>query len=337
MNKQRLLIMAALLALAGFFGGCGAQPVAPVKETRLVMDTAIEITAYGKDAKTGIGQAFAEYERIHRSADRFQPDSDISRVNRAAGGAPVLVDPALIEMIEAVRAQPEAIRALVKLTVGPVADTWQIREREGWQPPTSQAVQAAVRLIDDAAVEVDKQASTVRLRRAGMSLDVGAVAKGYATDRAIATLKAAGVRHALINAGGNVHALGNKPEGAPWRVGLQHPRDKDKLSGVFSLRDGESLQTSGDYQRYVSYEGKRYTHIFDPRTGAPGDTGLASATIICASSTLGDILSTAVYVAGEQAGQNLLQQHYPAAGFVLITVDGRLVSADNIKERFQRQ
>ncbi len=337
MRKKWCAIAATLLVLTSIIGGCAGQATAPVKETRLVMDTAIEITAYGNAAKAGIGQAFSEYERIHRIADRFQPDSDISRVNRAAGGAAVQVDPMLIEMIEAVQAQPEPVRNLVKLTVGPVADTWQIRDMDGWKPPADQAVQAALRLVDDEGVEIDKQASTVRLPRAGMSLDVGAVAKGYATDKAVAALKAAGIKHALINAGGNVHALGNKPDGTPWRVGLQHPRGKEKLSGVFSLRDGESLQTSGDYQRYAVYAGKRYAHIFDPRTGAPSDTGLASATIICPSSTLGDILSTAVFVAGRQAGQDLLQRHYPAAGSVLIAVDGQVISSDNIKERFQRQ
>ena len=326
------------LFIAGIlFSGCGSQAAAPVKETRLLLDTAIEITAYGKDAKTGIAKAFGEYERIQRIADRFQPDSDISRVNRAAGGAPVLVDPLLIEMIEAVREQPQAVRDLVKVTIGPAADAWQIRDVDNWQPPARAAAVAAMALVDDAAIEIDHAASTVRLMRPGMSLDVGAVAKGYATDKAIAAMQAAGIQHALVNAGGNVHALGNRPDGTPWRVGLQHPRTKDKLSGIISLQDGENLQTSGDYQRYVIYQGKRYAHILDPRTGSPTDNDLSSATIVSKRSTLGDILSTTVFVAGQAAGQEILQRYYPTAGFVLITVDGQTISSDNIKERFQRQ
>ena len=325
------------LSLSLFVGGCGAETQTPVKDTRLLLDTAIEITAYGKDAKKGIAAAFDEYERIQKIADRFQPDSDISRVNAAAGGAPVKVDPLLIDMVAAVEAQPQPVRALVKMTIGPVADVWQIKDTADWRPPAETAVQAALAFMDEEALEVDRQASTLRLAKTGMSLDVGAVAKGYATDRAVAALRAAGVKHALINAGGNVHAVGAKPDGSPWRVGLQHPREKSKLSGVFALADGESLQTSGDYQRFVIYEGKRYAHIFDPRTGAPSDTGLSSATIVCKSSTLGDILSTAVYVAGLTAGQNLLQQYYPDSGSVLIPIDGQTISSDNIKERFSRQ
>lgn len=327
---------AIVLLLTVFVGGC-SETQTPVKDTRLLLDTAIEITAYGKDAKKGIAAAFDEYERIQKIADRFQPGSDISRVNAAAGGAPVKVDPLLIDMVAAVEAQPQPVRALVKMTIGPVADVWQIKDTADWRPPAETAVQAALAFMDEEALEVDRQASTLRLAKTGMSLDVGAVAKGYATDRAVAALRAAGVKHALINAGGNVHAVGAKPDGSPWRVGLQHPREKSKLSGVFALADGESLQTSGDYQRFVIYEGKRYAHIFDPRTGAPSETGLSSATIVCKSSTLGDILSTAVYVAGLTAGQNLLQQYYPDAGSVLIPIDGQTISSDNIKERFSRQ
>ena len=325
-----------LLATLAFVG-CGAETQVPVKETRLLLDTAIEITAYGEDAKTGIANAFAEYERVQKIADRFQPGSDIDRVNRSAGGEAVRVDPLLIDMIAAVEAQPQPVRDLVKMTIGPVSDTWQIRDTDNWRLPSETAVDAARALVDDQAMELDRAASTIRLTKADMRLDVGAVAKGFATDRAIAALKAAGVQHALINAGGNIHAIGGKPDGSPWRVGLQHPREKNKLSGIFSLLDGESLQTSGDYQRFVIYEGRRYSHIFDPRTGAPSDTGLSSATIVCNSSTLGDILSTAVYVAGQTDGQAILKQYYPESGSVLIAVDGQCISSDNIKERFQRQ
>lgn len=338
MIRRSWFALGITLLLASLaFAGCGAETQAPIKETRLLLDTAIEITAYGENAKTGIANAFTEYERVQKIADRFQPGSDTDRVNRSAGGAAVRVDPLLLEMIAAVEAQPQPVRNLVKMTIGPVADLWQIRDADNWQPPSNTAVNEATRLVDDQAMELDKAASTIRLTKAGMSLDVGAVAKGFATDRAIAALKAAGVQHALINAGGNIHAIGAKPDGLPWRVGLQHPREKNKLSGIFSLLDGESLQTSGDYQRFVIYEGRRYSHIFDPRTGAPSDTGLSSATIVCNSSTLGDILSTAVYVAGQAQGQAMLQQYYPEAGSVLIPVDGLAISSDNIKERFQRQ
>ena len=336
-KKRWITLVIVLLSAMTLLGGCGSKTQPPIKETRLLLDTAIEITAYGKDAKNGIADAFAEYEHIQKIADRFRSDSDITRVNMAAGGEAVRVDPLLLEMIAAVKAQPKPVRDLVKMTIGPVSDTWQIRDSDNWQPPSNAAVNGATRLVDDEAIEIDNAASTIRLTKAGMSLDVGAVAKGYATDRAIAALRAAGVQHALINAGGNVHAIGAKPDGSPWRVGLQHPREKNKLSGVFSLLDGESLQTSGDYQRFVIYQGRRYAHIFDPRTGAPADTGLSSATIVCKTSTLGDILSTAIYVAGQAQGQAMLQQYYPEAGSVLIPVDGQAISSDNIKERFQRQ
>ena len=158
----------------------------------------------------------------------------------------------------------------------------------------------------------------IELAKDTYGLNLGAIAKGYITDRLKEKLLDAGVDSALINLGGNTYAMGKKTTGENWKIGIQSPKDESTIIGYITA-ENLAVVTSGDYQRYVEIDGKRYHHIFDPKTGYPADSGVHSVTVICESAELADVLSTAAFVAGVEDGHKLLES-YGAMG-VFITDD----------------
>jgi len=168
----------------------------------------------------------------------------------------------------------------------------------------------------------------------GQSIDLGGIGKGYAGDRVLEIFRGFGVTSAYSNLGGNVVSLGTKPDGSPWRIGIQHPRQEERLIGVVSVA-GQSVVTSGDYQRYaVGHNGKRYHHILNPLTGYPAESGLVSVTIIAEKSMAADALSTAVFVAGMDKGLELLK-NYPQVEAVLVDSKIEVFITRGLKDRFQ--
>lgn len=159
---------------------------------------------------------------------------------------------------------------------------------------------------------------SIELAKTSDDINLGAIAKGYITDRLKEKLLEKGVDSALINLGGNTYAMGKKPTGENWKIGIQSPKDESTIIGYIAA-ENLAVVTSGDYQRYVEIDGKRYHHILDPETGYPADSGLRSVTVICESAELADILSTAAFVAGVEEGHKLLES-YGAMG-VFITDD----------------
>ena len=157
-----------------------------------------------------------------------------------------------------------------------------------------------------------------------MAIDLGGIAKGYAVDRALRVLKAAGVSSSLVDAGGDIGLLGSKPNGAPWRIGVQHPRDMREMIAVIEIDSG-SVATSGDYERFFEHEGRHYHHILDPRSGYPA-RGLVSVTIIAPTCGLADALSTAVFVLGPEAGMQLLRRLPQAEGLLIAEKEGKLTA-----------
>ena len=173
-------------------------------------------------------------------------------------------------------------------------------------PPDAALLASRVALVDYTTVVLDKEKSSVFLPKSGMKLGVGGIAKGYALNLGAAALRQSGVSDFTISAGGQVHAGGQK-DNRPWRVGIRDPRgDESDYFAVIEVSD-QSVSTSGDYERFFLYEGERYHHILDPRTGQPA-RGLRSATVISADATTADALSTAVMVLGKTEGLHLIQQ-----------------------------
>jgi thiamine biosynthesis lipoprotein len=181
---------------------------------------------------------------------------------------------------------------------------------------------------------LDPGKRTAGLRRVGQSIDLGGIGKGFAGDRFLEIFKKYGISSAFTNIGGNVAAIGAKPDGSPWRVGIQHPRQENSLIGLVSVAD-RAVVTSGDYQRYfMGRDGKRYHHILDTSTGYPAESGLVSVTVVAGSSTAADALSTILFVAGMKKGLELLGR-FPGAEAVFIDAALGVHVTAGLKQSFQ--
>ncbi len=280
-----------------------ASPGKVVKASREIMSTVFEVgVVVGPSTAPAavlpdLEAALDEVARIERVMSPYLPDSELSRVNAAAGGEPVPVSAELLALVERSVGLCRATDGLMDITFLPLGRTWDFRA-EPFVPPTDEAIEEALSLVDCKAVEIDAEAGTLRLPRAGMGLGLGAVAKGYAVDRAAALLMEAGHADHLVNGGGDVLARGAKADG-PWIVGIRHPRGAaGDLMGRMPLRDA-AMVTSGDYERFVEHEGVRYHHIIDPRTGRPAQ-GIVSVSVVDGSAERADAIATALLVAGPE-------------------------------------
>lgn len=304
----------------------------PYKETQFLMDTIIEITAYGPKAEPAVKAAFAEFKRLHILTNNFDPDSQVSKVNQLAGQEKVKVDPDVFAMIKRSNELSDQLDGVFDVTIGPLVELWGIG-RKGELVPTQAEIDRLLPLVNYHLMELDPAAETVYLPKKGMLIDLGGIAKGYATDKAIEILKAQGVTSALVNAGGDVRVIGKRPDGNPWRIGVQHPRKEAGVIAKMAMTDWDTLETSGDYQRYIVVGGVQYSHIIDPRTGRQ-PRGLASVTMVINSSTDGDIFSTALFVLGPERSLEALKQ-FPGVEAIMVTPDGKVTTSPGLAGKIE--
>lgn len=316
MRWRGVAAVAAAVALI-ILGGCG-RTAQPYHETRFALDTVIDITAYGPDAPAAVQAAWQEMARLDGLLNCYDADSEVARINQAAGGQPVPVSDDTLQVIAAAVHFAALTDGAFDPTIGPVTQLWGIGKKGEYVPPDD-AVAQAVRLVDYRRVELDAAHHTVRLSRPGMALDLGGIAKGYILDHMAAVLRGHGVTAALINGGGDIRVIGTKPDGTPWRIGIQDPRHADQISAKITLQQWTAVSTSGDYQRYFDLHGQRYHHIFDPRTGYPTHT-IPSVTLLTGAD-VGDIPSSALVVMGRQKAEAFLRQ-FPGVAAVFIDYDG---------------
>ncbi len=246
-----------------------------------------------------VSAALDEVDRIDRLMSHYKPDSPLSRINREAGSQTVKVEPELFDfLVECVRYSRESAGAF-DITVGPLMKAWGFFRGEGRMPSDAELT-AARNKIGYQHLLFDQQARTLRFAQAGMELDLGGIAKGYAVDRAVALLKQHGVNTALVNAcGSTIYGLGSPPTesaGKGWKVELQDPLDARKAALAVWLRD-RALSVSGSYEKFFELNGQRYSHVMDPRTGRPVPNVLSVA-VLTASGTAGDALDNVFYVQG---------------------------------------
>ena len=335
MYRRLPLSIISLLLVTLLISGCFSNSIFPpkaYKETQFLMDTIIEVTAYGPDAEEAVKAAFAEFQRFHTLTNNFDENSQLSQINRMAGKSKVVSDPDLVHIIAFSQQVSDKLGNSFDITIGPLSKLWGIGNK-GEYVPSQAEIDNVLPLVNYHLVEVDTAANTVYLPKVGMALDLGGVAKGFATDRAIEVLKAKGITSALVNAGGVVRVIGNKSDGKPWRIGVQDPRNSDEMSAKLALTEWDTMETSGDYQRYIMKEGVRYSHILNPRTGWQPQ-GVVSVTMVTNSATYGDILSKPIFVLGVQKGLELLKQ-FPGNEAIIITTDGKMVTTPGLEGKIE--
>ena len=334
MRKYINMVIVALLLMISCIGCKPLEPAQPkeYKDTQFLMDTIIEITAYGPNSEEAVQAAFKEFARLHEITNNFDENSQVSMISKMAGKQKVQVDPDLVKMLKRSKELAEMLDGTFDVTIGPLTDLWGIG-RKGDFVPTDKEIDKALSLVDYHLLDVNEMDNTVYLKKVGMKLDLGGVAKGYATDKAIEILKSYGITSALVNAGGDIRVIGNKPDGNPWRIGVQHPRNSDGIIAKLALTDWDTMESSGDYQRFIMKDGVRYSHILDPRTGKQ-PRSVTSVTMIINSSTDGDILSTALFILGVDKGLKLLE-NFPGVEAIWVTNDGQVVTTPGLEGKVE--
>lgn len=278
-----------------------------VQRTESLMGTTVAITVAASSPAEGeaaIEAGFAEIRRLDAMMSLYKDTSEITQVNRAAGKGPVKVSPEMIEVVENAVKVSTMSDGVFDVTIGPLVVLWQMRLKEG-KVPTDAEIAGVRPLVNYRNILVDRKASTIFLKKQGMIMDLGGM-KGYIADRVAGVMKQRGIRNALIALAGDIWALGHREDGKPWRVGVQHPRDKDRTITVLELSD-RYVCTSGDYERFVIREKKRYHHIIDPRTGRPS-TGVISVTLIGDRGSLIDPLAKVPFILGAEKGMDLIRK-----------------------------
>ncbi len=267
------------------------------------MGTFFTATVWESDpaaARSALRAARAAVERVDSLMSTYRPESEISQVNAQAGTyTPTRLSKETTDVLAAALRYAASTAGALDVTVGPLADVWGFHAHAGRIPPRP-ALDSARAFVGWRRVAFDSAARMVRLPHRGMRLDLGAIAKGYALDLAARAMRRAGARRGMVDLGGNVLVFGAPPSGRWWRTAVVDPRLPEAALGVITM-DGGAVATSGSYEQFFEAGGRRYGHIFDPRTGAP-TSGVASATVVAPTGIASDALSTALYVLGPEAG-----------------------------------
>lgn len=308
-----------------FLAGC-ARDRAPVSKTGFYFDTVVTITLYDTNNAgplsydTILTDCFALCEAYEAMLSRTKEDSDIWKINHA-GGAPVEVDPETAALLQKALAYCQASGGAADLTIAPLSSLWNFSSDNLGQAhtvPDTQQIRALLPHVDYRAVHIE--GNTVTLQDPQAALDMGCIAKGYIADKLKQYLRSQGVESALINLGGNVLTLGEKPDGAPFRLGIRKPFAPENTPiAVLPVTDA-SLVSSGVYERFFEADGIRYHHLLDAQTGMPMQNGLLSVTILSESSADGDMLSTVCFLLGLTAGMEYVES-LPDVEAVFITED----------------
>ncbi|MCX7921860.1 MAG: FAD:protein FMN transferase [Clostridia bacterium] len=325
-----LLVLSTLILTS-----CGYNKSAentPVEKQEFHMGTIITEKVYGAQAQIAADEAMKRIKQIEDLMTINVPGSEIGRLNEEAGKNEVKLSEESIYVIETSKKFAELSDGSFDVTVGPLVKTWGIFT-EHPRVPSKEEIKSLLSLVGYKDLSIDSKKLTAKLARPRQIADLGGIAKGYAGDAAIEVYKDYGINSAFINLGGNVVVLGGKPDGSPWKIGVQNPRaENGKYVGILSVKD-KAVVSSGDYERYFEKDGVRYHHIIDPKTGYPSNSDLIGTTIVADKSIEADALSTATFILGLDKGMKLIES-LDGVDAVFISKDKKVYVTKGLKDVF---
>ena len=304
--------------------------------TLKLMGSRYEITVVVTNKEEGdryIDMAVSEINRIEKMISSWDPNSQTSAINNNAGITPVKVDPELFHLIERAIQISKITDGAFDISYAAMDKIWKF-DGSLQEMPDDETIRKSVAKVGYKNIILNKDESTVFLKLPGMKIGFGAIGKGYSADMAKDLLMKNGVVAGMINASGDLNCWGKKPDGSPWLVGITNPLNKNKVFSWFPI-ENSAVVTSGNYEKFVILNGKRYTHIIDPRTGIPA-SGLTSVSIFAPKAELADALATSVFVMGIETGIDLVNQ---LKGIECVIVDdqGKIYYSENIKRNIKEQ
>ncbi|WP_299113567.1 FAD:protein FMN transferase [uncultured Winogradskyella sp.] len=295
-----------------------------------LMGSRFDITIIAKDslvANAYIDTAVAEITRIEKLISSWDSSSQTSNINRNAGIKAVKVDKELFDLIERSIAISKLTDGAFDISYASMDKIWKFDGSMKKMPEDSD-IKASVEKVDYNNVILNASDKSVFLKHKGMKIGFGAIGKGYAADKAKALLIKKGAVSGIINASGDMNTWGRQTNGEEWKVAITNPLNKSKAFAILPITNG-SVVTSGNYEKHVMFDGKRYSHIIDPRTGYPS-TGIISVTVFAPKAELADALATSVFVMGKDVGLNRINQ-LPNIECIIIDDDGNIFTSHNIK------
>ncbi len=286
----------------------GQENYVTVHRSMKLMGSRFEITVVAPNEEIGyinIEEAAAEITRIEKMISSWDAESETSAINKNAGIKPVKVSMELFKLIERSKQISEITDGAFDISYASMDNVWKFDGTMKY-PPTETEIKRSIAKIGHKKIILDADEHTVFLRQKGMKIGFGAIGKGYAADRAKQLLVSKKVRAGIINASGDLTTWGTKASGEKWLIGIANPLSKDKIFSWLPVVES-SVATSGNYEKYVTFRGQKYSHIIDPRTGYPSK-GINSVSIFSKSAELCDALATSVFIMGRDAGMALINQ-----------------------------
>ena len=308
MKRMKSFISLTILVIICMnISSCGRSPE-PVTETGFFLDTVVQITLYDTDERESctekIQECFTLTDNYERLLSTTIEGSDTWNINHA-GGEPVTVSDDTLSLIQTALYYSELSGGRVDLTVQPLSALWNFSSDNDSHIPNGDDVKKAISHIDYHTVRID--GNTVTLSDPEAAIDLGFIAKGYIADRLKEYLVSVGVKSACINLGGNIITIGNKPDGQPYRIGIQKPfAAEGEIVTALNVTDSSAV-SSGIYERSFYKDNTLYHHLLDTATGYPADNNIAGVTILTPSSVDADALSTTCYFLGVDAGMELIE------------------------------
>jgi thiamine biosynthesis lipoprotein len=317
--------------------GCGTAPAsesaALVERAQVAMGSEVRLTAWTTDeagALAAFDEVFGEFQRLDALLSVWRDDSDVQRLNEAAGVAPVSISTDTLQVLAAAIEAGDLTGGKFDITFAALSDVWRFDHDQDNTVPSPEQIRGRLPLVDYQSVSVDEARHTAFVRRRGMRVHLGGIGKGYAVDRAVAILRRRGFHDFMIRSGGDMYVAGHRGDRS-WHLGIQDPRGPaDAIFASLDLSDA-AMSTSGDYERFFISNGRRLHHIIDPDTGQPAE-GCRSVTIVADRSVTADALSTGVFVLGPSAGMALIER-LPNAEAVIVTAGNEVLVSSGLKDR----
>jgi thiamine biosynthesis lipoprotein len=296
------------------------------KRTTLLMGGRFDITIVAKDSLTAeqnIDEVIAEITRIEYLISDWKPTTQISEVNQNAGIRPVKVDREVFELTQRAIHFSEITNGGFDISFAAMDRIWKF-DGSMTEMPSAEAIKKSVEKVGYKNIVLDSVQSTIFLKMKGMKIGFGALGEGYATNKCKEMMLAKGIKSGIVNGSGDMSCWGKQPSGKDWKIGITNPFDTDKLIAIVPINNG-AVTTSGNYEKFVVLDGKRYSHIINPATGYPV-AGLSSVTVFGPNAETANGLSTSLMVLGKIAGLNLLSK-FPDYSCVMITDNGKVVKS----------
>ncbi|MDV4149523.1 FAD:protein FMN transferase [Clostridium sp. AL.422] len=332
---KKLVFYLLLIFSLGILAGCSNnnKVMEPLSRSEILMGTVVTVTLYDSNDEEVLNKVFTKVKELESTLSINENGTLVDKINESAGITPVKVDDDTYTLVKKGVEYSKLSNGLFDISVGPIVKLWNIGLPEA-KVPTQEEINEKLPLIGYQDIELNDTDKTIYLKRKGMMIDLGGIAKGYTADVISDILTEQGVKSAIIDLGGNIFAHGKKPNGDEWRIGIQNPySERGDQIGVLTTSN-KSIVTSGIYERYIEQDGVKYHHILSPKTGYPYDNEIAGITIVSDKSVDGDALSTSVFAMGVEEGMKFVNS-LDGIDAIFITKDKKVYITNELKNIFK--